>query len=168
MARSSLQDSLSLGDPAQLWNFDLVLPVIPGTSNTRPLTFRCQSTDMPGSSLENLEVALHGHVIQYAGRRMYTQTLNATFLETFDWETRGIFNRWMEIARSWRNNSGSYFATYAVSGLLVTYDDVPNVVQTTQINYMWPESMQEVQLDGSQSGPVQISVSFRYTDWQLV
>ena len=166
MARSSIQDTLSLGDPAQLWNFDLFLPIIPGTSDTRHLTFRCQSTDLPGTALEPVEVALHGVTIQYAGRRIYTHTMNVVFLETFDWTTRQLFTNWIEIARSWRNNSGTYFSTYAVSGLIVMYDDLPAVSRTTQVNYMWPESISEVQLDGSQSGVVQQSISFRYTDWQ--
>jgi len=168
MARSSIQDTLSLGDPAQLWNFDLFLPIIPGASDTRHLTYRCQSMDLPGTALEPLEVSLHGHTIQYAGRRIFTHTMNVVFLETFNWATRQLFTNWIEIARSWRNNSGSYLSTYAVSGLTVVYDDIPQPMQTTQINYMWPESIAEVQLDGSQSGAVNQSISFRYTDWQHV
>ncbi len=168
MSRSSIQDTLSLGDPAQLWNFDFFIPVVPGASDTRHLTFRCQTTDLPGTALEPLEVSLHGHTIQYAGRRIYTHTINVQFLETFDWATRALFTNWIEIARSWRNNSGSYFSTYAVSGLIVLYDDIPQPVRTTQLNYMWPESISEIQLDGSQSGAVQLSIAFRYTDWQDV
>jgi hypothetical protein len=168
MARSSLQDTLSVGDPAHIWNFDLFLPVIPGSSDTRDLTFKCQSMDLPGTQLEPVDVALHGVQIPYAGRRMFTQTLNVTFLETHDWSTREKFRRWIESARSWRNNSGSFSTGYWVTAQAVTYDDIPTVVATTQINNMWPENMQEVQLDGSQNGAVHLQVSFRYTDWQTV
>ncbi|QDH83592.1 tail tube protein [Achromobacter phage Motura] len=168
MARTSLEDVLSLGDPAQAWNFDLFFPSIPGMADTRSLTYRVKTTDMPGTQLEPLEVALHGVVVPYAGRRMFTQTLNVTLHETADWGTRDIFTNWIELARSWRQNSGSYFNTYAVPCLLVTYDDIPQPIKTWQINYIWPENLQETSLDGSTSGPVEISVSFKYTDWFLV
>lgn len=168
MSRSSIQNVLSLGDPALSYNFDLFFPTIPGSSETRHITYRCQSTDLPGTQLENVEAGLHGVVIQYAGRRMFTQTMNVTFLETSDWATRETFRRWIATARDWRSNSGSGINTYATRALIVKYDDIPNPVSTTQINLIWPENMQEVSLDGSQGSAVMLQVSFRYTDWETV
>lgn len=123
---------------------------------------------MPGTQLEPLDVALHGVQIPYAGRRMYTQSLNVTFLETYDWETRSKFFRWMELARSWTNNSGSYHATYSTTALLIVYDDIPQPIKTNRIFNIWPENVQEVQLDGSQSGPVVLSVGFKYSHWDIL
>lgn len=169
MARTSLQDVLSLGDVAQTWNFDIFFPYLPGSASSRDLTFRCMTTDLPGTQLEVVEAPLHGVVIPYAGRRMFTQTMNVTFLETFDWGTREKFRRWIAIARDWRTNSGSFFATYAIGGVqLVTYNDIPQPVNVTQLNYVWPTEMQEVALDGGQSGLVQLTVVFKYVDWETI
>lgn len=165
MARTSLTDILSVGDPAQSWNFDFFLPIIPGSSSTRDLTFKCMTTDLPGTQLEPLDVALHGVQIPYAGRRMFTQTLNVTFLETHDWSTIEKFRRWAEIARSWRGNSGTMSSSYWVTGQIVLYNDIPSVVRTVQINNLWPSNIQEIQMDGSSTAPVQQSIEFKYTDW---
>lgn len=168
MGRSAITDILSLPDPALSWNFDLFLPTIPGSSDTRDLTFKCKTAAMPGTQLESIDVELHGVTIPYAGRRMFTHDLSVTFLETMDWSTREKFRRWIATARDWRTNSGSNFATYAVTGLLITYDNIPQPVTTTQVNYMFPIDLADVELDGSQSGPVMPQVNFKYCDWQTV
>lgn len=169
MARTSIQDVLSIGDVAQTWNFDIFFPYLPGSSSSRDLTFRCMTTDLPGTQLEVVEAALHGVVVPYAGRRMFTQTMNITFLETFDWATREKFRRWMAIARDWRTNSGSFFSSYAVGAVqLITYNDVPEPVNVTQLNGVWPTEMADTPLDGGQSGLVQINMTLKYIDWQTV
>lgn len=162
MARSSLADVRSIGDPAQSWNFDLFLPTIPGSSDSRDLTFKCQTTDLPGMGLDNVDVSLHGVTIPYAGRAIYTHTMNATFVETRDWSTREKFRRWRELARSWVNNSGSYYSTYAVDAEIALYDDLPQVVRTVKLWGLWPETIAEVSLDGSASNLILQTVTFRY------
>lgn len=163
--RTSLQDVLSLQDPAMSYNFDLFLPNIPGSSDTRDLTFKCMTSDLPGVAVDPVDVALHGVNVPFAGRKIYTHTLSATFLETADWMTREKFRRWNEFIRSWRNNSGALAAAYKVDGQMVLYNDVPEVVRTTNLYGLYLETMAEVQLDGSQSGLISLQCTFKYTDW---
>lgn len=162
MARSSLYDVLSVADPAQSWNFDLFLPTIPGSSDTRDLTFKCMTTDLPGMGLDNVEVALHGITLNYAGRATYTHSMNVVFLETADWGTREKFRRWRESIRSWTNNSGTFASAYKVTAQMVVYNDLPQVVRTVNVFGLWPETIGEVNLDGGQSGIVQQTITFRY------
>lgn len=163
--RTSLQDVLSLQDPALSYNFDLFLPNIPGSSDTRDLTFKCMTADLPGVALDPVDVPLHGVNIPFAGRKIYTHTINATFLETADWMTREKFRRWNEFIRSWRNNSGSLAAAYKVNSQMVLYNDVPEVMRTTNLYGLYPETMAEVQLDGGASNLISLQITFKYTDW---
>ena len=164
--RSSLQDVLSLSDPATQWNFDLLLPAIPGSADTRDLTFKCMTTDLPGTAIEPVEVPLHGVTLQRAGRRIYTHTINATFMETVDYATREKFRRWMESMRSWITNTGTPSAAYRVSAQIVVYNDLPEVVRTCNITGLWPETMAEVPLDGASSALVTLQIGFRYDFWE--
>lgn len=123
------------------------------------------TTDLPGTQLEPAEVMLHGVQVPYAGRKLYTQSMNITFLETVDWSTSKKFVRWMEIARSWRLNTGTSSSVYFTTAQLVLYNDTPEVVRTIQINNFWPSNVQEIQMDGSSSQPVQLSIEAKYTDW---
>lgn len=164
--RTSLQDVLSLQDPALSYNFDLFLPNIPGSSDTRDLTFKCMTTDLPGVAVDPVDVALHGVNIPFAGRKIFTHTLNATFLETADWMTREKFRRWNEFIRSWDNNSGSLAAAYKVDSQIVLYNDVPEVVRTTNLIGLYPETVAEVPLDGGASNLITLQITFKYTLWR--
>ncbi len=162
MARTSLFDVLSVADPAQSWNFDLFLPAIPGSSDTRDLTYKCMTMDLPGSGLDKVPVALHGVELEYAGRQIYTHSSSCTFLEASDWSTRNKFVAWRESARSWVNNSGSFASFYKVNAQMVVYNDLPAVARTINVYGLWPETIGEVALDGSQSGLVQLTITFAY------
>jgi len=164
MARSSLFDVQSVGDPAQSWNFDLFLPTIPGSSDTRDLTFKCMTMDLPGFGLDNVEVPLHGVVLNFAGRAIYTHQTNVQFLETSDWSTRSKIRKWRESIRSWKNNTGSVSSVYKVNAQMVVYNDIPQVMRTINVYGLWPETYGEVNMDGGASNTVQPQVTFRY-DW---
>lgn len=165
MGRSSLQDVQSIQDPAVSWNFDLFLPAIPGSSDTRDLTFKCMTADLPGSAIEPVEVSLHGVTLQFAGRKIFTHTMNATFLESADYMTREKFRRWQESMRSWIQNKGSLASQYKVNAQIVLYNDLPAVVKTTQIIGLWVETLNEINLDGAASTAISLQIGFRYDYW---
>lgn len=164
MGRSSLADVLSLQDPAVSYNFDLFLPAIPGSSDTRDLTFKCMTTEMPGSTIERVDVALHGVNVVYGGRKTYTHSIPVTFLETADWATREKFRRWHNM-RDWINNTGMLSSQYKVEGQIVVYNDKPEVVRTCRVRGLWPDVISETQLDGSASNLVQLNITFAYDLW---
>jgi hypothetical protein len=162
MSRSSLANVLSLADPAESWNFDLLLPTIPGSSDTRDLTYKCMTQELPGVGIENIEVALHGVTLNYAGRKTYTHTLASTFLETADWSTRQKFIAWNESIRSWLNNTGTLAAAYKTNAQLAIYNSLPQVVRTINVFGLWPETVSEVTMDGGQSAAVTLNISWRF------
>jgi hypothetical protein len=148
------------------YDFDLFLPNIPGSSDTRDLTFKCMTTDLPGVALDPVDVALHGVQVPFAGRKIFTHTMNATFLESADWMTREKFRRWNEFIRSWDNNSGSLAAAYKVDSQIVLYNDIPEVVRTTNLIGLYPETVNEVSLDGGASNLITLQITFKYTLWR--
>jgi hypothetical protein len=166
--RTSLNDVLSLQDPAMSYNFDLFLPNIPGSSDTRDLTIKCMTSDLPGVAVDPVDVALHGVQVPFAGRKIFTHTMNATFLESADWMTREKFRRWNEFMRSWKNNTGALAAAYKVDAQMVLYNDVPEVVRTTNLFGLYPETVAEVQLDGGASNLITLQITFKYTWWDDV
>lgn len=163
--RTSLFDVQSLRDAAQNWNFDWFLPTIPGSSDTRDLTIKCQSTDMPGRTIEEVDIALHGVNLKQAARLTFTHTQAATFLETVDWETRNKFLRWSEATQSWKNNSGSVSAVYKVQGAVAVYDMAPTLTKQCFLYGQWLREMQDVPLDGSASAVVMVTANFSFDFW---
>jgi hypothetical protein len=169
MGRTSLQDVQAIPDPALTWNYDLMLPSIPGSSDTRQLTWRCMSTTLPGSEMDRVDIRLHGVNIVRRGARNWGHTMNTTFLEAVDWNTRNAFFNWMESAQSWKNNTGSPSSVYLVNGQIVLYTDAPTVAKTVVVYGMWPQQIQDVTMDGAQGGShvsLEITWSYDYTDDQ--
>ncbi len=165
MARTSVQDVSSIPDPALVWNFDLMLPSIPGSSDTRQLTYRCMTQTLPGSELDSVAIKLHGIELRRRGARNWSHTMTTEFMEAVDWNTRNQFFAWMESAQSWVNNTGSPSSVYLVNGQIILYTDAPAVAKTVLVRNMWPQAIQDVNLDGGNgAGMVQLGITWSY-DW---
>lgn len=164
MGRTSLSDLRSVGDPLQQWNWDLIIPNMPGTSNSRPFTIKCQTASIPGFEIEKVDVPLHGVQLEYAGRSVYSHTMEATVMETRDASTRDMLVKWKELTRSLKFNTGGVKDTYATNIQLVLYDDIPSIVRTINIYGAWVATVADSSLDGATSSLVSYSVTFAY-DW---
>ena len=162
MARTSLQDVRSIGDPLQTWNWDLIIPTMPGTSDSRGFTFKCQTASIPGMLLEQVPVMLHGVELRYAGRKNYSHSLPVTILETADMSSRAMFVAWNELARSWLLNTGTTKDVYSTNIQLVLYNDIPAAVRTITLQGAWPENVDDAPLDGQTSGIVTYNITFSF------
>lgn len=162
MARTSLYDVSAIPDPAQVWEFDLFLPAIPGSSDTRQLTWRTMTSALPGTEIDRVNVALHGVELVFMGRRNYSHTFNTSMLEAIDWRTRGQIKAWMDSGRNWITNTGSQSSTYKVNSQIVLYNDMPQVALTTTVFGMWPQALGDVSLDGGQSNHINQDITWSY------
>ena len=162
MGRTSLSDVSSVGDPLQQWNWDLLIPNMPGSSNSRPFTIKCQTASIPGFEIEKVDVPLHGVQIQYAGRAVYSHTFEVTVMETSDASTRSMLVAWKNQIRDIVNNVGNSKNSYGTNLQLVLYNDVPAVVRTINIYGAWISAVGDSTLDGAQSALVSYSVTFTY------
>ena len=120
------------------------------------------STDLPGAALDIVKVDLHGVSLQFAGRATYTHTMSVIFLETSDYSTRDKFIKWRDSIRSWGRNAGSLASAYKVTGSVVVYSDLPQVVRTCKVYGMWPETIGDVPLNGAVSDAVTLTITFSF------
>jgi len=168
MARTGLSDIRALPDPLMGYNFDLVIPNVPGGGDARSLTIKCMSTSIPGMSTEDVTVSLKGIDTKYAGRPMYTHTLSCTYLETRDLSTRDAIRNWIKLQRDFRANTGSYKSDYATTASLMLYDDTGAAIRQISLEGFFPQNMDDAALDGGSSTPVNIAVTFAYDSFDEV
>jgi hypothetical protein len=148
-----------------MWNWNLTIPNIPGSSLSREVSYKALSTSIPGSKLEQVGLEAHGIKLNFAGRRQWDGTWNVTLVETRDSSTRDAFLAWQELARSWKANAGSYKSIYSTTVSLELYDDLPQVVREIKLFGVFPTSIDDVQLD--QTGDIvrySIQFSFDYSE----
>lgn len=161
-ARTSYSDCRALPDPLLSYNFDLIIPVVPGGGDGKGLTVRCKSTSLPGTSVDDVTVSIHGVDLKYAGKQLWTHTLQVQYQETRDMLVSTALKRWIEFARNTRQNTGSYKVNYETTADLVLYDDAVKVIRTIRLEGFFPQTMDDAALDGSSSTPVEISATFFY------
>jgi len=165
MARTHLQDIRSLPDPLLSYNFDLIIRP-KGGGNGRPLTVKCQSTSIPGMQIESVTLSLKGAEAKYAGRRMYTKTLEASITETRDMSTYNAIQSWFDTIRNPVANTGSYKADYSSTVQLILYDDIPTAVKTFNLFGVYPETLSDAPLESSSSTIVSYNLTLSYDYFQ--
>lgn len=162
MQRTGLEDISQIKDPLLLYNWGLVIPNVPGGGNSYQLTLRCQTTAIPGITLEDALVQLRGMELNYAGRPVWSHNLPFTYLEARDMVTRQSLLRWFYTARDFRNNTGSYKEDYATDCDLELYDDVGNVVRTIRLFGVFPKSLDDLATESTGSTVAAFSGTFSF------
>lgn len=165
MARTHLSEMLLVADPLQTWNWDIIIPNVPGGAAPRAITYKAISTEVPASSMEQVPLNAHGVKLNFAGRRTWSGTWTVEMFETRTEGTRDALFRWLEFARSWEQNSGNYKENYAVTAELILYDDIPQEVRRIKVFGAFPTEVGTAQLN-QESDIIRYSVtfSFDYTD----
>ena len=160
--RNSLLQGLAIQDVLQTWSWGITIPRIPGAGDTRSLSSKCISTDIPGSKIEPVKLTAQGGIeLNFAGRRTWDQNWSAMFVEDRSADTRSMFLAWMDLIRNPVIGVGSYKVIYAVPIELALYDDVGLQIRSIKLVNAFPNDLANANLD-QQSGIVQYTVSFTY------
>ena len=162
-ARISFQEIASLPDVADAVSFNILFGTIPGTGDTKHLSLKCQTISIPGFSNERITTTLHGHSVNFRGRKMYPQTLATQFVETSNLETIKAIRNWHEIiAGSNSNNSVGYKSDYSIDVLLEVYDTTGRVADEHLIEAFFPNDVSDTALSGESSAAMTQSITFSY------
>lgn len=164
MAGISLTAVESIGDILGNWRFMLEIQPSAAANQAvvQALMLRCQQIDFSGVTVETVQVALHGHEVNFRGRSTFSKTITATFLETFDGQALNALLNWKEAVVGTRSGNGLYKAEYSALGLLSVLDTTGTVTHSQQIFYMFPTEVNNISLDSAASGPMTLSTTFSF------
>ncbi len=166
--RTGYRDIRALSDPLMQYNWDLIIPVIPGVSGTeRSIVVQSLTTSLPGMTLADVDVIIKGMQIRYAGQRQFAHDLECTYHETRQLIIRDTFLGWIKYARSVDGLTGKYKSAYATTANLILYDDTGAEIRNVPFVGFYPKVVADTGLDGTQAGAsVQVSVTFSYDSFQ--
>lgn len=162
MSRIGLKEVTGLVDPVSQYQFELIIPNVPGGGDGRSLALTCQTSSLPGKSLDDMPSTLHGIDLKFAGRPMYSHTLQAQFLVVRDLKTNDALRDWMNYARSIKNTAGTYKTQYSTQATMLVYDAAQAVVRTITLYGVFPQTIDDQAVDGSSSAPITVSCTFSY------
>lgn len=162
MPRNGLLQAFAIQDVQQTWSWGIVIPRIPGVGDARGLSTKCVSTEVPGFQIEPVKVDFQGGIqLGYAGRRIWSMSWSATFIESRDGSSRDDMVAWANLIRNPLLGTGSYKVVYAVPVELSLYDDAGIVSRSFKLVNAFPLDVSQATLDQS-SGVLQYPVTFSY------
>jgi hypothetical protein len=164
MPRVTVEDVYSFPDPVIGFDFNLIIPNPPGGGNGRALNVKCKTTSLPGTSIEPVEVALHGHKRKVPGARTFPRTLPFTLLETTDFSSRDTLIRWMDKCRSAKTQAGSPTRECTTTATVEVLNAAGDVIRQVELYYAWVEELSDTDLSGDSSNAMEVSGNLSY-DW---
>lgn len=159
--RPSLRDYTSVGDHVITADWYMLIPYIPGSANPRTMSYKINTTALPGTQIEQLVSEIGARKFAFAARRVYTNTWTATIIETADGSSRSDIINWMNLARPYSTGAGSYKNQYAVTAEIRVYDAANRVAVLSEVHGLWPMQLDDASLDQA-SSVLQYSVQFSY------
>lgn len=168
-------------DPMVSDHFTLEIPLIANVQgDPETILIQCQSATKPGVTVDEVAVALFGHTIVYAGRKVFNHDLNVTYVENVRGTIMRMFEKWAELIRGSVTQHGRFKGAdttgggaagggggsngYAVNGKFSIYDNVGVLVLEYTLYNMWPATIPEVSYDGTASNLITHAIGFKY-DW---
>ena len=140
----------------------LINPPQAGGAN-RDLSLRCQQISIPGSSIEQMIVAIHGYEYVFPGRRIYPKTMAASFIETADGAVNTRVRGWMENMRgSESGDSSGYKRDVVTVGTLNVFDVTGQMSLQFLIDNLWPQDFTDMQADSTNAAPYLQAITFSY------
>ena len=163
MSALAFSDFDGLPDALTNHRFEILInPPNAGGAN-RDLALRCQQISIPGSSVEQMIVAIHGYEYVFPGRRIYPKTMAASFIETADGSVNNRVRGWMESVRGTESGSSSDYKHNVVTvGTLNVFDVTGQQSLQFLVDNLWPQDFTDMQLDSTNAAAYLQAITFSY------
>lgn len=163
--RTSFSDVQSLQTYAQSWNFDLIFKTLPSAVSTeiKELKYRCKTSALPGMTIDDVLIELHGVSVNRPGRKTFSHHFTATFVDSMSLSCYHGFMQWSNLIHSWENNSRAASSVAMVEASIIVYgDDATTIAREIQLSNVWPQDVPELSFDGAASNAIEPSITFSF------
>lgn len=163
MGRLTLPQAQSIPDAYMTHDWNVIFTSIPGFVGTDPrqLSFRAQTSEVPGMTVEPVVVSLKDVEVNFPLRQTWSKTIQMTFLEVRDMSTRRTFLNWMKFARNMKTGAGSYKSQLVVDIMMELYDSTDTVISLIKLESAFPSEVGALALN-SPGEPGYLPVTFTY------
>lgn len=144
------------------------------TSNpsiTRYLSLQCESTELPGKSLQTADVKIYGPSFKVPFQTTYND-INLNFLCTNDFYERKLFDRWIEAIMPPDTNNLRFpkdeDSRYMTNIKIIQYDDFIKQIYAIELIDAFPIGIAGQNLSWSDDNFHRLSVQFAYQKFNTI
>jgi hypothetical protein len=166
MPRPTIENIRGLGDFASLFRWEVALTPptgVSGLATTDELNFRCETAELPTTTVNVSNVQIRGHKIQQAGIMDYNGSISLSFVETVDSKISAFIKSWREAL--WATQTGvqaGVMSTLKSTLTLYRLNNLDAQIWKYELIGAWPGTDTKGTLDGSTSDFMKPSITFNY------
>lgn len=132
---------------------------------SRYLALQCESTELPGKTLQTADVKIYGPTFKVPYQTQYND-ITFTFICTNDFYERKLFDQWLEAIMPSDTNNLRYakgsVSNYMTDIKIIQYDDTIKQIYASVLNEAFPIGVAAQPLAWSDEGFHRVSVQFAY------
>ena len=140
-------------------------------SVSRYLALQCESTDLPGKTLQTADVKIYGPTFKVPYLTQYTDA-TFTFLCTNQFFERKLFDQWMEAINPTDTNNLRFpkgdTTRYMTNIKIIQYDDFIKQIYAVELIDAFPIGIASQALNWSEDGFHRLSIQFAYQKYNTI
>jgi hypothetical protein len=161
---ATIEEIRNLAEPLKGYQFKVTIANAPGGAgaSVEELQFLCQSTVLPGRTVDQVVTSLGGHDVSDPGRSPGPKTWAVTFAET---TTAAIVQRveaWQRLCYDPESGVNGSRADIKRNARIELLNNAKEVVLSRQIVGIWPQDIADMAMDYSSSEVVTLDVTWSY------
>ena len=148
-----------------LYNVSLVYPAgVAGADATTKSAFMCKGAQLPGITVNPIEVPYQGRTVKIAGDRSF-QPITLTIINDSDWKVRNAFERWFNLMNQHSENVGSVRPSeYQVDMVIDQLDRKGQVIASYTLVGAFPSDLSPIELGFDQVDTIEeFTVTIEYS-----
>jgi hypothetical protein len=157
-------------DLARPSRFDVTIPVpivlLPFRNVGKQLSLRCETAQLPSRTFATAEQRFGSNPIEKYPYQPQYNDLELTFLVSDDMSEKVFFDSWLELINPSLTFNFKYKNDYAVNMQVNQYDVTNNLSYSINLIDAYPVSVNQLDLDWSNTEYHKLTVVFAYTYWQ--
>ena len=157
-------------DLARPSRFDVTIPVpivlLPFRNVGKQLSLRCETAQLPSRTFATAEQRFGSNPIEKYPYQPQYNDLDLTFLVSDDMSEKVFFDSWLELINPSLTFNFKYKNDYAVNMQVNQYDVTNNKSYSINLIDAYPISVNQLDLDWSNTEYHKLTVVFAYTYWQ--
>lgn len=138
---------------------------------SRYLALQCESTELPGKTLQTADVKIYGPTFKVPYQTQYGET-TLNFLCTNDFYERKLFEKWMESIMPTDTNNLRYAkgsnTRYLTNIKIIQYDEFVKQIYAVELIDAFPIGVAAQPLAWSEEGFHRLSVQFSYQKYRVI
>lgn len=172
MATGSISSFLSsfTEELARPNHFDVLITMPPALSGAsdfskNSLVYRCESTELPGRSLQTSGMKVYGVEEKFPYLTSYSD-INLTFIVADNMQEKKVFDRWIDYIHPTSTYNFKYKKEYATDLVITQYNLKKQPSYEVRLKEAYPIAVSGLDLNWGADGYHKLPVTFSFTSWE--